>query len=57
MDPLSSPASGSVLEYASISVMKKSQQQEQQTVKELLSSVAQPSSNPAHLGQNVDVRA
>ncbi len=57
MDPISSPASGSVLEYASITVMKKQQQQEQQTVTELVSSVAQSSSNPAHLGQNVDVRA
>ena len=57
MDPISSPASGSVLEYASITVMKKQQQQEQQTVTELASSVAQSSSNPAHLGQNVDVRA
>lgn len=42
---------------ASIFVAKKSQDLQAQNVATLLNSVATPPSNPAHLGNNIDVRA
>ena len=58
MSPASvSSAPTEVHQTASIFALKKSQDLQAQSVATLLNSVATPPSNPAHLGNKIDVRA